>query len=170
MVVGYDGREGSRLAASWAARELSPEGRLVLVHSDRPLHAPPSPLVTAAERSQVGEALFDELMLEAPPELLDLELATEVSDRDPVSALLHAAERHGASAIVVGCEQHSRLHNALGVVTTELLQRSTVPVIAVPATVEITRADAGDHPPRGQSPRSRSGSRAAPAPPDTRQG
>ena len=35
--------------------------------------------------------------------------------------------------IVVGCEQHSRLHKALGTVTSELLKSSPVPVTAVPS-------------------------------------
>ncbi|MCW3018262.1 MAG: hypothetical protein JWN10_570 [Solirubrobacterales bacterium] len=66
-----------------------------------------------------------------------LDAHTEVSDRDPVSALPEAAGRHRAIGIVVGCEQHSRMHKALGTVTNELLMCSPVPVTAVPShTVE----------------------------------
>jgi len=145
IVVGYDAREGSRIAAEWAAREVAPDGKLVLVHAGRPLHAPPSPLATSAEREQIGRAQFDELMLEGDPAVLEVEFASEVSDADPVSALLEAAERHAASAIVLGCERHSRLHRALGVVTSELLRRSPVPVIAVPAGAEVKQPVAESH-------------------------
>ncbi|HEX7609430.1 MAG TPA: universal stress protein [Solirubrobacteraceae bacterium] len=136
LVLGYDGSDGARRAASWAASDLPPDGRLVLVRAGRPLHLPPSPLASADERAQVGHAIFDELMLDGDEALMDVQLTTEVSDEDPVTALLEAAQRHGATAIVLGCEQHSRLHRALGVVTSELLQRSPVPVISVPAGVD----------------------------------
>src|ERR1019366_6927197 len=118
---------------AWAVSDLPPDGRLVLVRAGRPLHLPPSPLTSAEERAEVGHAIFDELMLDGEESLLDVQLSTEVSDEDPVTALLEAAERHHAHAIVLGCEQHSRLRRALGVVTTELLARSPVPVISVPA-------------------------------------
>ena len=133
LVLGYDGSEGARRAAAWAVSDLPPDGRLVLVRAGRPLHLPPSPLTSAEERAEVGHAIFDELMLDGEESLLDVQLSTEVSDEDPVTALLEAAERHHAHAIVLGCEQHSRLRRALGVVTTELLARSPVPVISVPA-------------------------------------
>jgi nucleotide-binding universal stress UspA family protein len=133
LVLGYDGSEGARRAAAWAVSDLPPDGHLVLVRAGRPLHMPPSPLSTAEERAEVGRAIFDELMLDGEESLLEVQLSTEVSDEDPVTALLAAAERHHAHAIVLGCEQHSRLRRALGVVTTELLARSPVPVISVPA-------------------------------------
>jgi len=77
-------------------------------------------------------ARLDELLLEAPLELLDCEFESEVSDREPVSALIEAAERHGAEAIVLGAQRHSTLQRAIGTVTTELLARSPVPVTVVP--------------------------------------
>ena len=110
-----------------------PNGKLVIVHACRPLHAPPSPLSTAKERHELGRAMIDELFLEGEDSLFDADLVTEVSDEDPVSALTQAARRHGARAIVVGCEQHSRLHKALGTVTSELLKSSPVPVTVVPS-------------------------------------
>ena len=74
--------------------------------------------------------------------LLDIDLQAEISDDDPVSALIDAAHRHGARGIIVGCEQHSRLHKALGTVTSELLKTSPVPVTAVPfhCSTDTTRA------------------------------
>jgi nucleotide-binding universal stress UspA family protein len=139
LVLGYDGTDGARRAASWALGELLPDGRLILVHADRALHVPPSPLSSSSERAQIAHALFDELMLDGEDALADIDLTTEVSDEDPVTALIAAAERHGADAIVVGTEPHSRLRRVFGVVTDELLERSPVPVIAVPPKVSVGR-------------------------------
>jgi len=133
LVVGYDGSDGARAAASWAARALPAQGSLVLVYACRALHAPPLPLASTQERKRVGQAFLDELALDGEDALLDVFAHTEVVDEDPVSALVDSARRHHASAIVVGCERHSRLHRAIGTVTSELLIRSPVPVTAVPS-------------------------------------
>lgn len=134
MVLGYDRSEGSRHAARWAADELASGGKLVIVYASRPQHMPPNPLSTAGERHETGRAILDELMLDGDDALFDIELAMEVSDQDPAAALIDAAHRHDARAIVLGSKPHSRLHEALGTVTTELLRTSPVPVITVPAT------------------------------------
>jgi nucleotide-binding universal stress UspA family protein len=135
LVLGYDRTDSARAAAAWAAEQLLPEGKLVIVHACRPLHAQPSPLSTPKERHEHGRALVDELLLEDTGSLLDIDIEVEVTDEDPVSALLAAAHEHGAQAIVLGHEQHSTLHRALGTVATELLSSSPVPVIAVPLRV-----------------------------------
>lgn len=134
LVLGYDRTDSARRAASWAVHELAPDGKLVVVHACRALHAPPSPLSSTHERRQLARAVFDELFLEDDGSLLDvdIDIETEISDEDPVTALVDAARRHHARAIVVGCEQRSRLHKALGTVTSELLESSPVPVTAVP--------------------------------------
>ncbi len=134
LVLGYDRSDSAREAASWAAHQLLPNGKLVIVHSCRPLHAPAPPLSTSRERKHLGQAVIDELLLVCDPSLFDVDMVAEISDDDPVTALTEAARSHGARAIVVGCEQHSRLHKALGTVTSELLKTSPVPVIAVPLT------------------------------------
>ncbi len=131
VVVGYDRTDSARGAVAWAAAEVSGAGKLVLVHSCRGLHAPPSPLSSSQERHKLGRALIDELLLEGEDSLFDLDVEAEISDDDPVTALIDAATRHGARLIVVGAEQHSPLHKALGTVTSELLSRSPVPVTAV---------------------------------------
>ncbi len=131
LVVGYDRTERARGAVAWAAAELSGTGKLVLVHASRGLHAPGSPLVSSRERHELGLALIDELLLTGEDSLFDLDVEAEISDHDPVTALIEAAARHGARMIVVGCEQHSPLHKAFGTVTSELMSRSPVPVTAV---------------------------------------
>lgn len=160
LVVGYDGSEDSRRAAIWAAAEAR-GGRLVLVHSGRALHAPA--LASQQARRDISHALIDELLLDADPELLDAHIEAEHSDEDPVTALVSAAERRGATAIVIGAKRHSRLHRALGVVSGELLERSPVAVIVVPVGV---RLPSGARAPRrrARTPRARSGSQAARAP------
>jgi nucleotide-binding universal stress UspA family protein len=133
LVVGYDRSESSGAALAWATAELAPKGKLVIVYACRPLHAPPSPLTSSHERSQLGHTTIDELMLEADPKMLDLDITTEVVDQDPASALLDAAKRHDASKIVVGLDEHSRLHRAIGTVVTALSKSSPVPVVGVSA-------------------------------------
>jgi nucleotide-binding universal stress UspA family protein len=132
LVLGYDRTDSARLAAVWAARQLPRDGKLVLVHACRPQHAPPSPLWSPQERHHFGRALIDELLLEGSDSLFDVDIEVEVSDQDPVNALIDAAQRHNARAIVVGSEHHSRLHRAMGTVITGLLNTSSVPVITVP--------------------------------------
>ncbi len=132
LVVGYDGSASGRAAVAWAAEVLPVDGKIVLVHASRPLHAPTSPLASAAARRRFGRALLDELLLEGPKRMLDREIVAEVADKDPVSALTASARRHGASGIVVGCQRHSRLRKAIGTVTSDLLKSSPVPVTAVP--------------------------------------
>lgn len=132
MVVGYDRSESSRIAAEWAAAQLGSDGRLVIVHACRPLLTPPSALSTPQERRDFGRALIDELMMESGEALLDLDVETEVLDEDPVTALVDAARRHDADAIVIGSEHRSKLRAVIGTVTGELLRQTRLPVIAVP--------------------------------------
>ena len=131
LVVGYDRTETARGAVRWAAAELSGAGKLVLVHSSRGLHAPPSPLTSGPERRELGLALIDELLLAGEDSLFDLDVEADISDHDPVTALIDAAARHHARLIVVGCEHHSPLHKVVGTVTSELMGRSPVPVTVV---------------------------------------
>jgi nucleotide-binding universal stress UspA family protein len=137
MVLGYDRTESSRHAVRWAAGELASGGKLVIVHACRAQHMPPGPLRTPGERHDEGRAVLDELLLDGDDALFDIDFETQVSDRDPAAALIDAAQRHDACAIVLGAKPHSRLHEALGTVTTELLRTSPVPVITVPSTVPV---------------------------------
>jgi nucleotide-binding universal stress UspA family protein len=134
LVVGYDGSAGARAAVAWAARVLPQDGRLVLVHACRPLHVPPGVVGSPAERTRYGRALIDELVLDGETALLERLLTADVADEDPVTALNSAAQRFAADGIVVGARGHSRLRKLVGTVTGDLLARSGVPVIAVPAS------------------------------------
>ena len=140
VVLGYDRGESARHAVSWATSELMSDGKLVIVHACRPLHPLPAPLSTSGERHQLGRALLDELMLDGDETLFEIDFAMEVSDEDPVTALIEAARDHRARAIVVGAKHHSRLSEALGTTTRELLKNSPVPVITVPLSAVSGRA------------------------------
>ena len=108
LILGYERTDSARRAAAWAARQLQPEGKLVIVHACLPLHGPSSVLSTVEERRELGRALIDELLLEEDA-LQGIDVEADISDRDPVSALVDAARRHGAQAIVVGHERRSPL-------------------------------------------------------------
>ncbi|MGH2880294.1 MAG: universal stress protein [Solirubrobacteraceae bacterium] len=131
-VLGYNRSDSARAAARWATEQLLPDGELVIVHSCRDLHLPASPMTHAEERHRLGRDIVDELLLEGEDAMFDIDVEVDVVESDPVSALCEAAVRHDAEAIVVGSEDHSRLHTAIGTVTVELLRCSPVPVIVVP--------------------------------------
>ncbi len=136
LILGYDRTDSARRAAAWAARQIGPDGKLVIVHAGRPLHAPTSALSTVEERRELGRALIDELLLEETGSLQEVDVEADVSDRDPVAALIDAARRHGAQAIVVGHEQ--ALAAAPGARHRHERSRRTcspAPVISVPSAL-----------------------------------
>jgi hypothetical protein len=78
LIVGYDRTESARLAAAWAARQLQPAGKLVIVHACHPLHAQPSPLSSAKERRELGRALgtvTSELLSTSPVPVISVPLS-----------------------------------------------------------------------------------------------
>lgn len=132
LVVGYDGTDASDCAIAWAVGQLASDGRLVIVHACRALHAPSSPLTSERERRDLGRALLEEVCIDRGQANGDMLVHAEVADEDPVRALNRVGERCHADGIVVGHGSHSRLHRAIGTVTGELLARCTVPVTVVP--------------------------------------
>jgi nucleotide-binding universal stress UspA family protein len=136
VVVGYDGSDSARHAASWAASSLPAAGRLVLVHACRPQHDALPRLASSDQRRAGGRALIDELVLDGDDVLFGVSLQAEVRDLDPVTALTEAAQRHGADTIVIGAHPHSLLQEAIGTVTGGLLARARLPVTVVPAPDE----------------------------------
>jgi nucleotide-binding universal stress UspA family protein len=157
LVLGYNRTDSARAAARWATGQLADDGRLAIVHACHDLHLPARPGVSSEQLQRIGRDIVDELLLKGGDELFDVDVAVEVSDEDPVTALREAAVRHGAEAIVVGAELHSRLHAAIGTVTVELLRSSPVPVVVVPLAVgEALEDSAGDRAARVQAPVARS--------------
>ena len=134
LVVGYDRGESARAAVDWSARQLPADGRLVVVFAEKPLHAPQSPLSSAAERRRFAGAAIDELLLERPTARCSTARSSRRSPGRTRSA--RCARPPGATAprrIVLGSQQHSRVHQAIGTVTSSLLKDSPVPVTVVPS-------------------------------------
>jgi nucleotide-binding universal stress UspA family protein len=141
LVVGYDGTPAAREAATWAARQVERGGRLVIVIAVRAQHgwrAPERLLETADERIQFGEALADELFMDGDEVLCGADSETEVVDEAPVPALLAAAARREADAIVLGSRHHDRLQALRGSVSRELLAQADRPVFLIPAAAPVS--------------------------------
>jgi nucleotide-binding universal stress UspA family protein len=134
IVVGYDGSPEARYAASWAARRVAPNGKLVLIHACRPRRRwlALAILRTAIERSDRGRALIDELLMDGDEALLDIHVEARILDEDPAHALIEAARRYQAQEIVVGSHHRSRLDAVYGDVAAELVRSAPVPVCVVP--------------------------------------
>jgi nucleotide-binding universal stress UspA family protein len=132
LILGYDGTDSALRAAAWAAGEVFPNGKLVVVHAAQPPHVPARSTVTPHERHRLGCALLDELLLDGTSSLADVDLEIEIADEDPVMALTDAARRHGARAIVVGHQRRPLPHGAFGTVTRKLLDVSQTAVVVVP--------------------------------------
>jgi nucleotide-binding universal stress UspA family protein len=134
IVVGYDGSPEARHAAVWAARRAAPDGSVLLVHASGPRRRwlPIEILRTGSERTQLGRALIDELLMSGEQELLDVKLQAHVVAGTPAKVLRDAAEQHEADEIVVGSHHPRRADPIYGDVAAELVRSAPVPVIVVP--------------------------------------
>jgi len=148
VVVGYDGSPAARYAVGWAAREVGPEGRVVLVHACRPRRGwiSQAALLTASERRQRGGALIDELLMDGADTLLKANVESAVLDEEPVHALIGAARQYAAEEIVVGSHHRSRLDAVHGDVAAELVRAAPVPVCVVPLGGEPSARDGAGAP------------------------
>ena len=120
VVVGYDGSPTGRAAVDWAARRAGATGHVVVVHV---LEGSPTG----------GEAVLDALVMTDDP-LLGTSFETELLDGRPADVLRTTATERGADEIVVGARGHGMVHRALlGSVAHDLVQRSPLPVVVIPA-------------------------------------
>src|SRR5215208_5028572 len=120
VVVGYDGSATAKRAVDYAARQAGGDGRVIVVHA----------YGGAGQREHAG-AVIDGLALEDDP-LLETEWEAELIDGPPAEAILRAAYDRSADQIVVGSHGRGRLaRTALGSVSQEVLDRSTVPVVVI---------------------------------------
>ena len=100
LVLGYDQRTAPG-PPRHGRRGSSASSQLVIVHACRPLHAQPSPLSTPSEAR--GPTGADRRAAAGGRRRLSaIDVEAQVSDRDPVSALVEAARDYGAGGIVVG--------------------------------------------------------------------
>ena len=121
VLLAYDGSEGSATAIAVAGRLLS--GRPAVV-----CHVPDGDERTAEEVVADGVRLARTAGLDAAP-------MVEREQRKVWRALVAAADRRGASLIVVGAHGLSGMGRAiLGSVSTALVHRSSIPVLVVPGT------------------------------------
>lgn len=126
IAVGVDGSPNSRQAFDWAAQLAGALGaELVLVHAvgllehrDDPDHRDASEWLGRLRASSVS-------------------LERVIRDGDPVMVLESVAAERGADLVVVGSRGIGGAPSLLlGSTSSQLLQRSTVPVVVVPMTKE----------------------------------
>jgi nucleotide-binding universal stress UspA family protein len=137
LVVGLDGSEGARLAFDWAAAQVG-VGRLTAVHAI----APAIEFFAAAAQVNLDpiRAEHDHLLKTTWTESArnrGPELATELIDDDPASALLNTAAAAKADAIIIGHLGQSRWsRHHVGSVASRLLHRCDAPLILTNDTTE----------------------------------
>lgn len=128
VVLGYDGSEAARLAASRAAEAAGRGGRVLVVTSVPSRNAPE----VERELTQVGEP---EQLLEEATALLgnhEIEITTRLEEGDPTEALVATAGEAEADLIVVGARGGSFPARALrGSVAERLVGRALCSVLVV---------------------------------------
>ncbi len=141
MVVGLDSSKYAEQAFQ-RALELARKtgGSLVVVCGRRPKSisyvAAFQPALTIASAMKDAEERAAEALKKAADEAAaaGVDVKTEAVYEDPAESLINVAEREMADAIVVGAKGEGGLSDRLfGSTVTDLLQRSTIPVLVVPA-------------------------------------
>ena len=133
-VVGLDFSAASVKAAHLAARLISPNGRLTLLHV-RPRFEHPSAdwQLWDADYGRTLPPLFDQVraQLGAPAGVL---VETVTVRGDPASSLLSYAQQAHCDLIAVGTQRHSILERlVVGSVATRVLRTARCGVLAVPS-------------------------------------
>jgi nucleotide-binding universal stress UspA family protein len=123
VLVGVDGSEAARRACAWACELAAQAGADVLA-----VHA--VGLLEHAHLEEPGRGTAVQ-----PADLGLPSGALRVVEGDPVDALLQLAEELGADLLVVGSRGiGGRPELLLGSTSAQVAQRSTRPVVIVPAT------------------------------------
>ena len=138
LVVGYDGSDCAHRALDEAARlasDLGDEVVIVFGYDPGNVEAPEGAREHREAIRRFGEGVTAEALERAASLGIDAEV--ELVPQRPVDALLEAASRHDARAIVVGSYGESPLKGAiLGSTPHKLLHLSERPVLVVPAEDE----------------------------------
>jgi nucleotide-binding universal stress UspA family protein len=133
-IVGLDFSAASVQAARLAARLISPNGRLTLVHV-RPRFEHPSADWQAwdADYGRTLPPLFDQVRAQlGAPESVIVETVTIRGD--PAASLLSYAQQTHCELIAVGTQRHSFLERlVVGSVATRVLRTARCGVLAVPS-------------------------------------
>jgi nucleotide-binding universal stress UspA family protein len=135
IVVGYDGSEPSRAAVQYAAERVGPDGKLVVVHATGAmlgLARGTGEMLVTPESTSHGQAVLDELMLEAGPALIDTDYRLVLVPGDPAKALVETAKAHEADEIALGTRSEGRIGTLLGSVAQQVLHTADRPVMVIP--------------------------------------
>lgn len=133
IVVGYDAKEPSERALTWALRRAGDDGRVVVVHAARrqPDRLRMVPQPGRAERLARARAVAELPFLERADVLSAARCDFEVRDATPAEALLAVADEVEADEIVVGSRRLDRMRSVTGSVCTDLIHRCTRPLVVV---------------------------------------
>lgn len=125
LVVGVDGSDGSQGALGWAAAQV-PDGHVTIIHAFPPgfkLFAAAFQINLDPQRAEHNRLLVT--TWSEPARTAGVEFEVELVDDDPAPAVMGAAERTGADAIVVGHQGHSQWsEHHIGHIASQLLHRS----------------------------------------------
>ncbi|MFN8035997.1 MAG: universal stress protein [Acidimicrobiia bacterium] len=134
LVLGVDGTPGSRRAAEYATHLAAAlDAPVVAIFALRPaaeflLDLPPS---SVEEWTGLLEReLRDDWC--RPLAKAGIPYTTQLVEREPVAALIDAADRHRAAMIVVGANHHGSLHRLAGSKIARLVHEAHRPVVVVP--------------------------------------
>lgn len=147
IVVGIDGSKGAQVAARWAAAQAHHSGAGILA-----VYAVPRTELWSLSAVQVN---IDKILAEfrdlldgrwtAPLRKVDVPYSTEVVRGDPATELLRAAKRANAAMLVIGSRSHGVVADMIvGGTVHKIINRSTLPVVVVPAAPPTKKSAATD--------------------------
>jgi nucleotide-binding universal stress UspA family protein len=128
LLVPSDFSDAAAAAFGLAARLVEPGGRLVVAHAVQPVLASGDPTLPLPDPQSEAWARgeFEKLCASLPGVSAEFDLAYAAPD----AAVLDAAARHGADAIVMGTRGRTGLaHVLLGSVAERVIRRAPLPVI-----------------------------------------
>jgi len=137
LIVGVDGSDGSKRALAWATSQI-PDGHLTVVHA----FSPGVELLAAAAQVNLDPVRADHKKSLATtwsesPRAAGVEFEVELIDDEVSAALVDAADRRSADAIVVGHQGHGRWsQHHIGRVASRLLHHCPVPLVITSDTTE----------------------------------
>jgi nucleotide-binding universal stress UspA family protein len=133
IVLGYDGSDGARAALGKAVEIAKLDGsKLVIVFG---YEIPAAWGGGSGDYRRAVKEFGEQKAQDAVDRLRDagVEFAVELVPERPAEGLVHVAEQHGASMIVVGTHgEHPIAGALLGSVPHKLLHISSIPVLVVP--------------------------------------
>ena len=150
IIVGLDGSKGTGAAARWAATQAQQTGARVIA-----VFAVPRTELWSMSAVQIN---IDEILAEfqelldgrwtAPLRKAGVQYTTQVIRGDPATELLRVAKREHASLLALGSKSHNNLADLIvGGTVHKVINRSTIPVVIVPAAPVAKRSASPRKPP-----------------------